>query len=284
MHHILTDRHKIQSEIWTELTLLLIWVLMKTRSSNVRTIFVTPPLPPPPKLKPTLPPLLNRKKYQWVLQITQDCTESYVMLLGFFCTYLKWIKTLAPIPANEMNRRKRKKKVTVSMPLGRVDSLNATTSTMHTKPGFIYISCYDTISTFTSRTGKIGAKPASWVSVGCAACKMNRSAEVLHAPCPAVCMSCIQRMSGVKRVPHATVVQYHIGSLHAFTLPASPQGLIEAFKFKTALTLPQDLASYPAASIGTCLLSSHSYVVNHVVDGAKEWRNLTEGQGCDDFY
>lgn len=89
-------------------------------------------------------------------------------------------------------------------------------------------------------------------------------------------MNSLQSMSGIKRAADAAVVEHYIGSLHAFTVPASLQGLIEAFKIKAALAVSQDLTSYPTASIGTGLLSCHSYVVYHVVDGAKEWRNLTE--------
>lgn len=83
-------------------------------------------------------------------------------------------------------------------------------------------------------------------------------------------------MSGVERCAYAAVIQHYIASLHAFTIPASPQWLIEAFKIKATLAVTKDPTSHPTTSIGTGLLSSHSYVVHHVVDGAKEWRNLTE--------
>jgi len=43
-----------------ELTRLLSWVLMKTRSSRVSTTFVVPPLPPP-ELSPILPLRLDRR-------------------------------------------------------------------------------------------------------------------------------------------------------------------------------------------------------------------------------
>lgn len=105
---------------------------------------------------------------------------------------------------------------------------------------------------------------------------MDRASEVFQTSSPAICMCSFQSMSGVERVAHATVVQHYIASLHAFTVLASPQWLTEACKFKAALAVAQDLTSNPAASSGAGLFNSHSYVVHHVVDGAKEWGNLAE--------
>lgn len=93
----------------------------------------------------------------------------------------------------------------------------------------------------------------------------------------------MKRMSGVQGVADAAVVQDHVLSLHAFTVPASPQGLIESFELKATLAIGQDPTSYPAAFTGAGLLSSHSCVVHHVVDGAKEWRNLKEGTAQEPF-
>lgn len=105
---------------------------------------------------------------------------------------------------------------------------------------------------------------------------MDRFTEILQVPGPAICMRCIQNMSGVESVAHATVVQHYVASLHAFTIFAGPQGLVKAFKLKVTLTVAQHATSYPAASFGTCLLYSHCYEIHHVVDGAKEWRNLAK--------
>lgn len=107
---------------------------------------------------------------------------------------------------------------------------------------------------------------------------MDRTAEVLQAPGLAVCMICLQNMGGVEVVSHSTVVQHYITSLHACTIFTALQWLIEAFKFKTTLTVAKDLTGYPAASIAADLLSGHGYVVHHVVDGAKEWGHLTRGR------
>ena len=105
---------------------------------------------------------------------------------------------------------------------------------------------------------------------------MDRTSKVFQGPSLAICMLGVQSVSGVESVAHATVVQHYIAGLHAFTVPASPQGLIEAFIFKATLAVTQDLTGYPAASFGAGLLNSHSCVVHHVVDGAKEWGNLAE--------
>lgn len=105
---------------------------------------------------------------------------------------------------------------------------------------------------------------------------MDGTAQVFQTPGVAVCMSCIQNMSGVKGRAHSAVIQHHIAGLHAFTISASLQGLIKALKFKASFALTKYLTSYPSASTGTGLFNSHSCVVHHVVDGAKEWRNLAE--------
>lgn len=128
----------------------------------------------------------------------------------------------------------------------------------------------------TSSAGKIWTKPATWVSVGCTSCKMDWPSKVFQTPSLAICILSFQSVSGVESVAYATVVQHYIAGLHAFTIPTSPQGLVEACIFKAALAFTQDLTCYPAAFFGTDLLNSHSYVVHHVVDGTKEWGNLAE--------
>lgn len=126
----------------------------------------------------------------------------------------------------------------------------------------------------TSSTGKVWTEPAARVFKGRAACKMDRTPEIFQAPGRAVCVSGVEGMGGVKRVPHTAVVQNHVGSLHSLAVPSSLQGLIEPFKLEAPLAVSQDVTRYPAASTGTGLLCSHGYVVQHVVNGAKEWRNL----------
>lgn len=83
-------------------------------------------------------------------------------------------------------------------------------------------------------------------------------------------------MGRVERGAHAAVVQHNVTSLHAFPVSASLQVLIEAFKFKAALAVAEDVPSHPLAAVGAGLLCSHGCVVQHVVDGAKEWWDLSE--------
>lgn len=137
-----------------------------------------------------------------------------------------------------------------------------------------HISFYGYGDVLTSSTGKEWTKPAARIFKGRAARKMDRTPQILQAPGCTVCVSSMEGMRGVKRVPHAAVVQNHVGSLHSLTLPSGLQVLIEPFKVESPLAVSQDVTRYPAASTSTGLFCSHGYVVQHVVNGAKEWRNL----------
>lgn len=83
-------------------------------------------------------------------------------------------------------------------------------------------------------------------------------------------------MGGVQGCAQAAVIQHYIARLHPLPVPACSQGLVEAFEFKATFALAKDVSRYPVAPTGTGLLGSHSYVVHHVVDGAKKWGNLKE--------
>lgn len=89
-------------------------------------------------------------------------------------------------------------------------------------------------------------------------------------------MTGFQRMGGVQGCAHAAVVQHYVARLHALTAPACSQGLVEAIEFKATFALAKDVSRYPVAPAGPGLLGGHSYVVHHVVDGAKKWGNLKE--------
>lgn len=132
-------------------------------------------------------------------------------------------------------------------------------------------------TTLTSTTGEVRAEPAAGVSVGRTSCKVDGAAQVFQTPRFGIRVSGVQRVGGVERRSHPAVVQNHVARLHALSVPAGSQPLVETFKFKTALTSAQVVPSYPASSVGTCLFSGHGRVIHHVVDGAKEWRHLVEG-------
>lgn len=184
-----------------------------------------------------------------------------------------------------MNKSRRKNKVTESRPKGGekekgntiTGSLDEPNSAMYALPACRYISSGNgPISGLTSGTGKIGAEPAARVFVRRTACEMDGTTKVLQAPGLPIRVSSVQSVSGVERGAHATVVQYYVASLHAFSSPAGHQVLIKAFKLKAAFTVAQYLTSDPATPLGPCLLSGHRNVIHHVVDGAEEWRNLAE--------
>lgn len=89
-------------------------------------------------------------------------------------------------------------------------------------------------------------------------------------------MTGFQSMGGVQGCAQAAVIQHYIARLHPLPVPACSQGLVEAFEFKATFALAKDVSRYPVAPTGTGLLGGHSYVVHHVVDGAKKWGNLKE--------
>lgn len=106
---------------------------------------------------------------------------------------------------------------------------------------------------------------------------MDGATQVFQAPGDAVRVSSLQSVGGVQRCAHAAVIQHHKARLHAFAVPASSQGLVEAFEFKAALALTEDVSRHPVAPAGTSLLSSHSYEVHHVVDSAEKRGHLKRG-------
>lgn len=105
---------------------------------------------------------------------------------------------------------------------------------------------------------------------------MDGATQVFQPPSDAVGVTGLQSMGGVQRCAHAAVIQHYVAGLHALAAPASSQGLVEAFEFKAALALTEDVSRHPVAPAGTGLLSGHGYVVHHVVDRAEKRGNLKE--------
>lgn len=105
---------------------------------------------------------------------------------------------------------------------------------------------------------------------------MDGTAQVLQAPGDAVRVSGLQSVGGVQGRTHAAVIQDYVARLHALTVPASSQGLVEAFEFKATFALPKDVSRHPVAPTGPGLFGGHSYVVHHVVDSAEKRGNLKD--------
>lgn len=65
--------------------------------------------------------------------------------------------------------------------------------------------------------------------------------------------------------------------LQAFTLEKQPADLIETLEVKASVRLDELVARHPtAAACLTTLLHSLGNEVNHVENGAKDWRHLWE--------
>ena len=132
------------------------------------------------------------------------------------------------------------------------------------------------IPPLTSAARKIRTEPAAGICVGSAAGKVDGATQVFQPPGDAVRVTSLQSVGGVQRCSHAAVIQNYVARLHALAVPAGSQGLVEAFEFKATLALAKDVSRHPVAPAGAGLLGGHSYVVHHVVDGAKKWGNLKE--------
>lgn len=216
---------------------------------------------------PSVSPGQSDKRKQ-VSRLSCVCLSHTGMLLRW--TYLKAKKKLAPTPASAIRRSKRKSSVTESRPFWKrrpkLVELNTAPRRSHSQ----------IVSPLTSAARKIRTEPAAGVCVRSAASKVDGATQVLQTPGDAVRMTSLQRMGGVQGRAHAAVIQHYVACLHALAVPASSQGLVEAFEFKATLALTEDVSRHPVAPAGPGLLSSHSYVVHHVVDSAKKRRNLKE--------
>lgn len=250
-----------QNRFSTELTRLLSWVLMKTRSSRVRTTFDDPLFPSPSMLSPTLPFLQSRKTNQLWQKLKIIFSPNCALHTSNEERCSLWIQQLKQTAGTE-------RRLWSDLCLWKEKSLEGWVHQV------VHGARIPAVNTLTSSTGKVWAKPAAWIFVRCAACKVDRTPKMFQAPSKAICVSSMKRMCGIEQVPHAIIVQDHVTSLHSLTILSSLQRLIKTFKLKVALTFSQDVTCYPAAFTCSGLHCSHSYVVHHVVNSAKEWRNL----------
>lgn len=132
---------------------------------------------------------------------------------------------------------------------------------------------------FTTAAGHVAAEPAVGVSAGGGTCKVDGLPHVLECTEFPICVRCLQDMCPPEGDTSAICVQHHIASLHALTIGACRNGLIEAIELEASVVLSQCLTCHPSASSSQpTRFCRHGRVVQHVVDGAKEWRNLKRNE------
>lgn len=133
------------------------------------------------------------------------------------------------------------------------------------------------MASITAAAGHVAAEPAVGVSAGGGTCKVDGLPHVLECTKFPVCVWCLQDMCPLEGGASAICVQHHIACLHALTIAACRNGLIEAHELEASFVMSQSLTCHPtASSCQPTLFCCHGYVVQHVVDGAKEWRDLQE--------
>lgn len=85
----------------------------------------------------------------------------------------------------------------------------------------------------------------------------------------------LQDVCTVQAGPLAISIQHHVLRLHAFAIASCRDQLVKALELEVALILREDLARYPSAtSAHPALLHRHSRVIQHIVDGPEERRDL----------
>ena len=129
----------------------------------------------------------------------------------------------------------------------------------------------------TSCASDVGAEPAVGVVAGGGPGKVNGAAQILQPAKLAGGVRRVQDVCGLQPAAFAVGVQHDELHLHALAPRAPVHGLVEAVELKATLAVRQHAARHPAPGSFPLLLSCHGGVVEHVVDGAEERRNLMMG-------